>query len=160
MLKRFGRSYLRKLRRSSRGQGLVEVVIALAILALITASVPSALLMITNYQFRWNERRTAENLTRNQIEYIMNSDYTTGGCGIAGRPACTTVPVPTGYWEIMVVAQPIQLNPSTYPIITPLPNGQDQGVQQVTVTIVHNEKDILTTKDFKGNRTEIWRPKI
>ena len=157
MLKRFGRSYLRNLRQSSRGQGLVEVVIAVAILALITASVPSALLMITNYQFRWNERRTAENLTRNQIEYIMNSDYKSG---ISGTPTYSKVPVPTGYWEIMVVAQPIQLNPSTYPIITPLPNGQDQGVQQVTVTIVHNEKDILTTKDFKGNRTEIWRPKI
>jgi prepilin-type N-terminal cleavage/methylation domain-containing protein len=154
-LKSFWKALCRRvLLRSTVGFTLIEVVIAIAVLAFMTASVPRALIMVTNNQFRWNEQRTAENLTRNQIEYVKVTQYIAGNI-TNPLPQYNLVPKPSDNWSLQVVAQPI--DPVTYGNLT---TGQDKGLQRITVSVYHVNKLILQTVDNKGNGTEIWRPPV
>lgn len=154
MLKRLARSIRRFLVQNSSGLGLIEIVISVALLGVITASIPPALILITNNQSRWNEQRTAENLARNEIEYIKVTSYIAGN-STNPQPLYGLVTKPPDQWLVQVLAQPI--DPLT---MLPLPSGQDQGIQKITVTISHVNKSILTTSDYKVNRVEIWRPPV
>jgi len=154
MLRRLADTIRRFLRQSSSGLGLIEIVISVALLGVITASIPPALIVITNNQFRWNEQRTAENLARNQIEYIKVTSYIAGN-STNPQPQYGLVTKPPDQWLVQVLAQP--LDPLT---MLPLPSGQDQGIQKIRVTISHVNKSILTTADYKVNRVEIWRPPV
>jgi len=138
--------FKRALGGGSRGATLAEVVIAIAVLGFVVATVPAALLVINQNQYRWNEQRTAENLTRNQIEYIKVTAYIAGNA-TNPRPQYKEVPVPVDNWDIVVYAQPMLL-----------PNGDDKGLQEITVSVWHVNKLVLETKNYKVDRTEIWRP--
>jgi len=145
MLKRSGQVCRKAFFRRSSGATLIEVVIAVVILALITASVPPVLLLITKSQFSWSEQRIAENLTRNQIEYIKVTPY------IPGEPQYEVVPVPNGSYEVDVIAQPID------PVNRePLPPGEDEGIQEITVSIYHVDRLVLETRNYKVDRLGIW----
>ncbi len=132
--------------RSARGVTLLEVLIAVVVLALISASVPTALLAITNNQYRWNEQRTAESLTRNVIEYIKVTDYVEG----ASSYDVSNLPLPSDMWEITADAQPI--DPATGDPVT-----VDQRVQEITITVNHVDRQVLVTKDYKVDRLEFWQ---
>ncbi len=59
MLKRTGQVCRKALFGNSSGATLGEVVIAVVVLALITASIAPVLVLITKSQFSWSEQRIA-----------------------------------------------------------------------------------------------------
>ena len=146
--------------KDSRGVGLVEVMIAIVVLAFITASVPPALMVITQNQYRWNEQRTAENIARNVIEYVKVTQYIAGN-SVVPKPGynISNLPMPTDMWFIDVLAEPVEPG-NTTKVIDGTKGYWDLGIQRITVSIDHVSKPILTTVDYKGNRTEIWQPPI
>ena len=148
MLKRTGKVCRKALRKNSRGATLVEVVVAVVVLALVVASVPPVLLLITKSQFSWSEQRIAESLTRNQIEYIKVTSYIPGNETL---PQYTKVPTPDDTYDIDIVAQPI--DPVTK---LPLASGQDEGMQEITVSIYHVDRLVLETKNYKIDRLGIY----
>jgi len=77
-LKRCKQVSCRVIRGASGGATLVEVTIAIIVLAFLVGSVPAAMLAVSNAHFRANEIRIAENLTRNEFEYIKSQDYKLG----------------------------------------------------------------------------------
>ena len=147
MLKRIKRICRKALFSNSSGATLVEVVIAVVVLALITVSVAPVLLLITKSNFSWSEQRIAESLTRNQMEYIKVASYIPGNGTL---PQYAEVPTPDDSYDIDIFAQPVD------PIDkSPLPEGQDEGVQEITVTIKHVDRDVLVTKSYKVDRLDV-----
>ena len=144
------RVWCNSLHRSSRGTTLVEVVIAVVILGLITSSVPPVLIMLNNQQFKWNEQTIAESLVRTQIEYIKGSPYIYGNTTVP-NPVYATVPVPSDGYRINVIAQPIHIDSGTQ-VHSPLPSGQDEGIQEITVQVYHVNKLVLSVKAYKVDR--------
>jgi type II secretory pathway pseudopilin PulG len=74
-LKRIGWLRRRKIFRHERGATLIEVVIAIVVLGLVVASVPTAIMAVHNFQSRQRELRYAENLARSEFEYIKSQPY-------------------------------------------------------------------------------------
>ena len=138
------------LHRSSRGAALIEVVIAIVVLGLITSSVPPVLIVLNNSQFKWNEQTVSESLVRTQIEYIKGSPYIYGNATVP-NPVYTTVPVPGDGYRIDLIVQPIQIDSGTR-VHSPLPSGQDKGIQEITVEVYHVDKLVLSVKNYKVDR--------
>ena len=87
------------------------------------------------------------------MEYIKVTSYIPGTethpkpeYGIVGVDAAET-------YEIVVYAQPIDPENED-----PLPLGQDEGLQEITVQIRHVDRTVLETQNYKVDRQEIWRP--
>lgn len=167
MMKRSRTSPGLNLLRSRIGFTLTEVVIAVAVLALILAAVTPVLASITNYRFRWNEQRVAENLARNHIEYVKVKPYIEANSTVpnpvyvSGNETALVKPNPS--WDIIVKAVPVQLitdgtGSTTREVIDFIPSGEvDQGIQEIQVTVYHVDQKILETTDYKVDRPEIWR---
>ena len=157
----------RALCSSGRGDTLLEVVIAVVILGLITASVPPVLMLLNYQQFKWNEQTVAESLVRTQIEYIKGSPYIDGNATVP-NPVYATVPVPSDGYRINVTARPIIITPIPAPTPTPGPSpaptpihqyvdftqvgASDVGIQEITVEVYHVNKLVLSVKAYKVDR--------
>jgi prepilin-type N-terminal cleavage/methylation domain-containing protein len=135
--------------RSSRGFALTEVVVAVVILALILAAIPPVLVLILHSQFQWTEQRVAESLTRNQIEYIKAVGYIEGNVTYP-KPAYTAVPTPDETYDVIIIAQPIDSVTKE-----DLPDGEDEDVQKITIKILHGDKLVLQTVNYKVDRLGI-----
>ncbi len=66
---------LRKLKRGQRGFGLVEVIIALALLGIIGVSFLGTLANASNAIILSDGRTTAESLARSEMEYVKSQEY-------------------------------------------------------------------------------------
>lgn len=149
MLRHISRRWLKDLGRSSSGVALTEVVVAIIVLALILAAVPPVLALILHSQFSWTEQRVAESLTRNQVEYIKAAEYIPGN-STHPLPVYTQVPKPDDTYEIIITAQPI--DPDTK---APLPDGEDESVQEITIQVYHVDRLVLRTVNYKVDRLGI-----
>jgi type II secretory pathway pseudopilin PulG len=126
------RYFIRRL-HGQRGIGLVETLVAIAILGVgVTAFVTdlSAGSIAVNVQ---NETTLAQGLAQTQMEVIKAAPY--DKTGRSYRP----VDSPDGY-TIRIDAGPVE------------GNENKKNIQQVSVTILHNENKILTLEDYKVNR--------
>ena len=135
MLKRFrwfrGRAFF----KAERGATLTEVVIAIVVIGFVVASVPAAMMAIHNAQFRQDELRIAESLTRNQFEYIKSQDYIWGNTTHTYPPVYDEVNPPLGSYFMDVMAYPI--DPVTYARLDPAGKGyvDDGGLQEIVITV-------------------------
>ncbi len=150
MLQHWLRACRKSLSRNSSGATLIEVVIAMVILGLITSTVPPVMILITKAEFKRNEQRVAESLTRNQMEYVKSASYIAAN-STNPDPAYGEVPVPNESYKIEVIVQPIQVDPVTQ-AHQALPDGEDEGIQEVKTRIYHVDKLVLETRGYKVDR--------
>jgi prepilin-type N-terminal cleavage/methylation domain-containing protein len=146
-------SQLRKaFRGSSRGFTLIEVLIALALMGIIAIAFLSALTTSSAAFIVADERATSESLARSQMEYVKNQDYIDYSDPDRDPQDYDVLAVyPEGY-AIEVVAEPI--DPDTG---EPYNEGEgaferDDGIQNITVTVSHNDKVIITMEGYKVDR--------
>ena len=126
-----------RLFQGNRGTTLVEVALGVAVLGIMASTVPGVMVLIIDQQFKHNEERIAENLTRSQFEFIKSQDYVWGNdtelynyeTGHWRRVTYNLVEPPSNY-RIMVLSDPI--DPATGEALDP---GEDQGTQNISVTI-------------------------
>jgi Tfp pilus assembly protein PilE len=150
------------LRGASKGVALVEVVIAVLVLALLVGSVPAAMIAVSNAHFRANQIRIAENLTRNEFEYVKSHDYIWGNMTYPDYLEGVIMPVDVGF-GVTVKAEPI--NKATgvayTPYLDPADNvvkSQDDGIQLITVTVYgfgqrpEPSKTLLVSTNYKVAR--------
>ena len=113
-----------------RGAGLVESLIAVAIVGVAITALVAALSTGSMAAQRTDERVTAENLARAQMEYTKAQTY-------LGAPALyTTIAAPNGY-SISAEATSI--------------SGRDADIQKITVTITY-DGDTFALEGFKVDR--------
>jgi len=128
--------------KSERGVGLIEVMIAIALLGIIAIAFLSGLATASKALFIADERATAESLARSQMEYVKNQDYSIGGTydiiDLASYPS----------YAINLAAEPL-----------PDPNDPDNdlvGIQKITVVVSHSRPDkeveVIILEDYKVDR--------
>ena len=134
MRKRYG--WLTKLARDQKGIGIVETLVALAILGVISVGFLSAI--ATSYTaVRLSDRRTtAESVARTMIERVRVAPYPLATGVVGGLDAG----LPSGFTAEVSVAN------STEWVGTP-----PSPVQLVTVVVKHQDRTILTTETYKAD---------
>jgi len=131
-------------RDSSRGFSMLEVVIAIALLGIIAVSVLTALQTAALALISADQRATAENLARTQMEWVRYSEYDDELA--EGHPEYSLddqiqSTLPPGF---SVVTTAIRLNKDENP-------NDDDGIQQITVTVSHEDRELVTLEDYKRN---------
>lgn len=125
-------SFLRRAALDSQeGVGLVEVLVAVAILGVTLVALLAAISTGSLGVATTEERVTAESLARSQIEYTKSEAY------LAAPASYPTVTPPAGY---AVSAD-----------ATSIPGG-DGSIQMITVTVTRNGDTLLTVEDYKVDR--------
>jgi prepilin-type N-terminal cleavage/methylation domain-containing protein len=123
-----------------QGLNLVEVLIALAILAavggvfLVSVSTSSKAVMVGQQQV------SAEGLAKSQMESIQQQNYSVDGVSYTKLGQ-----IPAGY-DIQFTA--VRLNPQG----VAGPTINDQGLQKITVTVTHGGNIIFTLQGYKCAR--------
>jgi type II secretory pathway pseudopilin PulG len=119
-------------RSDEDGVGLVETLIAVGILGLALTALLSAVSTGSLASSRPQERVTAENMARSQLEYVKSQPYATPPATYA------TVTPSAGGYAVSAVAEAI-------------PNA-DSAIEKVTVTVTRNGKTLFVTEDYKVDR--------
>jgi prepilin-type N-terminal cleavage/methylation domain-containing protein len=123
--------------KGEQGLNLVEVLIALAILAavagvfLVATATSSKAVMVGQQQV------SAEGLAKSQMESIQQQNYSVDGVSYT---KLSQSQIPTGY-DIQFTV--VRLNPQKD--LT----GNDQGLQKITVTVTHGGNTIFTLQGYK-----------
>ena len=139
---RLGIKARKAFRGSSRGFSMLEVVIAIALLGIIAVSVLTALQTAAMALISADRRATAESIARTQMEYVRYSGY--DDILEEGHPEYGLDPQieDTLPPDFSVVTTAIRLNKDENP-------SDDDGIQQITVTVSHEDVVVVTLEDFK-----------
>ena len=121
---------------NERGMTLIEVLVALGILAVVGATFITGITVASKGSMVSQERVSAESLVKSQMEDTKAQDY---------DPEATTydtIDLPAdldaqGY-DISVFAQPLY--------------SPDDDIQRITVTVTRNGETLFTLVDYKVNR--------
>ena len=127
---------------AQKGQSLIEVLIALAILGVIAVTFLTALTTGSTAIIIADERTTAESLARSELEYVKNSNYDADNN-------------PPQYIEDPNLSYPSNYSVSIEAIrLDPHGDGtdNDDGIQQITVDVYHQGNLVLSTSNYKVNR--------
>jgi prepilin-type N-terminal cleavage/methylation domain-containing protein len=123
-----------------KGFSLIEVSVALLLVGILGAAVPSALSSTFRATTSTNKNIMAESLARSQMDHIQNQPY----------DSCNSTPVYTLLSDL----------PDSYSIVTPVaarldPKGDgldsDDGLQKITVAVKHGGDIVFTLIDYKVN---------
>lgn len=131
-------------RGTRAGFALLDVLVAMAILGIVAAVFLGALATADKATIVSDRRVTAESLARAQLETLKGVAYI--NYSVLGHPVYAVAAAPVSY-SIALLATPV--DPVT---LLPLPSGQDQGVQDVAVTVARNGDDLFTVHDLKVAR--------
>jgi prepilin-type N-terminal cleavage/methylation domain-containing protein len=136
----------------SRGFTLVEVLVAIALMATIAVAVLGALSTASLALITADKQATADSLARSQMEYVKNQDYNStqpGGEAIYEEIA----PIPDGY-SICSVNRDGEIVSGVIGI--PCENGtavnQDNGLQRIELVIENSGKVVNTLEGYKVDR--------
>lgn len=126
--------------KDEKGFTFIEVVIALAIMGIISVGFLGGLTTASMGLLIADERETANNLAEAQMENVKNQGY-------------DSINNPPQYSLMDGI-------PGSYSIDEPLavrldPDGDtlddDDGIQKITITVKHNGKAVITLEDYKVN---------
>ena len=126
-----GLARVKKRAQDQKGLGLVETLVAVAILGTSVVAFVVALSAGSIAVGEQGEEVVAQSLVRTQLEYIKGYTY---------DPEATTYPAvdaPEGY-AISVGVTSI--------------SGTDDDIQKITVTISRESENVITVEDYKVNR--------
>ena len=143
-------SSAKALKSNSRGQTLIEVLIALAILGIVVVAFMTALTTSSRAIIVADEHTTAESLARSELEYVKSQDYHSAPWFYTVTTAGSTGPVwlDTGHHLPAEYANySLNVSASCLPSHT-----SDDGIQQITVKVYHQGKLVLTTSTYKVSR--------
>jgi type II secretory pathway pseudopilin PulG len=122
----------------------VEVLISVAIMAIVLAVFLAALSTSAHTVAEVHERVTAENIARAQLECIQHTRYIPGAAPISYTTACTAT---------QLSSYPVSLTISYWvsPTFTITPTTASD-LQWITVTVYHNSDPVFAIGNYKVNR--------
>ncbi len=136
--------------KGEKGFALIGVLVAIAILGLVAVIFAGGISTGAKAVFVSDERATAESLAKSQLESVKNQlyiDYSEDPHG-----TYDIISTPSGF--------SIELDAVPFDPDTGVPYNEsggvfdgDDGIQKITATIDHNDKDaVVTLEDYKVNR--------
>ena len=137
-------SSLSRSQDNEKGLTLIETLVALAILGAVAVVFITSLTTSIQTAAVSQERVVAESLAKSTMEFIKNSeyDYTNDPPDYMVDP---NLAIPAGY----SIPDPV-----TAERLDPDEDGldDDDGIQKITVTIIHNGDTVLTLENYKVDR--------
>jgi prepilin-type N-terminal cleavage/methylation domain-containing protein len=126
--------------KKQAGLSLIEVLLSVALIGILGTAIPGALSVANRATLTTAQHTTAESLARSQMDYIQNQPYDTAN----STPVYALIPnIPAPYSIVTPMAQRLD------------PKGDgtenDDGLQQITVTVKQNDTVVYTLVDFKVN---------
>jgi type II secretory pathway pseudopilin PulG len=140
---------MKRLLKSQRGVGLVEVIIALGLLGIISIAFLGALATASSAIVVSDEQTTAESLASSEMEYIKSQDY----IDYSADPhnVYDSISAPDNYSITTTVAP---FNPETGEPYTQVGGvfAQDDGIQLITIeiTFLPEDKTVFTLEGYKN----------
>jgi prepilin-type N-terminal cleavage/methylation domain-containing protein len=117
--------------KSMKGFGLIEVLVALALLGIVGVAIISSLGTASKALITTDERETAKNIAELQMEYIKNLQYAD-----SYPPSNNITADYPGYFIV---------TGGDGKIATQAINSRTDGnIQKITITVLHGSKQILT----------------
>ena len=130
-----------------RGAGLVEILVSVAIMAIVLTAFLAALSTGSFGVSVVRERVTAENLARAQLECIQDLPYVPGAYPITYTTACAATQLST---------YPVELSISYWhaptETFTSTPGLDEEGMQWITVTVRHKGEEVFVIENYKAKR--------
>jgi len=149
------------LRGSSKGVTLIEVLIALALFAIIAIAFAGGLSTASRAVLTADIRTNAESLARTQMEYVKNQGYNDQLVdGEATYDKIDGNDIPDNYNICSVDHDGVTVNcDHSDPIIAVPwdselggPAETDTGLQKITIIIKHDGREVITLENYKINR--------
>ena len=127
------RRWLQPPLRNQRGALLLETVVTLSVFGILGIAVLATVQTSYIGKRQFDEQSTAENLIRNQIEYVFEQDYKAPSSG----DYVSVTGIPTGF---TVTAEPV-----TY-------DGSDPNIEIVRVTVYHEGQSVKVFEIIRADR--------
>ena len=143
----------RTLRGRSRGFTLIEVLIALALFAIIAIVFAGGLATASRAVLLADVRTNAESLARTEMEYVKTQDYSTGNWSYVVTHLGSTCPpseCPTWLDPFHDLSEQHALYTVEVEAV-PL-DASDNPVEEITVTVSHEDRRVITLVGYKINR--------
>ncbi len=144
--------------KNERGIGLIEVLVALAILGVVAVAFLGGLATASKAVYIADVRTNAESLARSQMEHIKNQDYSSTNVDWdytvtdSGRSFTTQ---PPDWWGPGSPGNP-PLLASNYAGFSVYASADEdaanEGIQKITVTVKHLDEVKITLEDYKVDR--------
>ena len=126
--------------KKEAGFSLIEVLLAVGLVSIFALAIPSALAGVSRATITTNQHITAESLARNQMDYIQRQPYDS----VNATPVYALITdLPAGYSIVTPMA--VRLDPRGDG------TANDDGLQEITVTVKQNDKIAFTLNDIKLN---------
>jgi prepilin-type N-terminal cleavage/methylation domain-containing protein len=149
------------LRGSSRGVTLIEVLVALALFAIIGIAFAGGLGTASRAVFTADIRTNAESLARTQMEYVKTQDYDYAPeGGVYNYTKISYEDIPEGYTIWSVNRDGEIVNGDAFDAIIAIPWDSDldepaptdDGLQKITLVIKHEGTKVITLENYKVDR--------
>jgi len=138
-----------------KGQTLIEVLIAIALLGMIAVPFLTALSTSSRSIIIADERTTAESIVRGEMEYVKNSPYNSTGFSYEVPPTANNTPpwdpsrtaLDDWYAGYSVSVTGVPIDPDTGEALS----SGDKNIQNITVEVYHwgEDEPVLTTSTYK-----------
>lgn len=133
--------------RSEKGQSLIELIVAMFVLSVVLGGMLTAIHITYRTTREVNQRTVAESVARAQLEYIKTCAYDADNnpptYSLDPDLDLTASPY-SGDYNVDVSA--VRLDPSQDG------TDDDEGIQQVTVTVVGSSGATVAVSEYKVNR--------
>jgi len=151
---------LKKLNRNQKGQTLIEVVIAVALLGMIAVAFLGGLVTVFRADIIADERSVAQSLATSQMESVKSQVYNTSNTQ-AQYPKLPSSDIPSGYNIKSLDRNGNMFDDGAHIIGVPwdavngIASSTDNGIQKITLIICRNTpKELLTLEGYKVSRGE------
>jgi prepilin-type N-terminal cleavage/methylation domain-containing protein len=143
------------LRGSSRGMTLIEVVVALALFAIIAIAFAGGLGTASRAVLTADIRTNAESLARTQMEYVKNQEYEEAPPGgVATYNKTTDIPYGYTIWSINGTIEVNSIVGIPWDSGNNTAVNEDNGLQKITLVIKHEGTYVITLEGYKVDREE------
>jgi prepilin-type N-terminal cleavage/methylation domain-containing protein len=142
------------LRGSSRGVTLIEVLVALALFAIIGIAFAGGLGTASRAVLTADIRTNAESLARTEIEYVKTQAYSAGNWSYVVThlgSTCTLEECPSWYDSAHSLSEEHALYTVEVEAV-PLDDESEDPIQKITVTVSHEGRYVITLEGYKVNR--------
>jgi prepilin-type N-terminal cleavage/methylation domain-containing protein len=140
------------LRRSSKGVTLIEVLVALALFAIIGIAFAGGLGTASRAVLTGDIRTNAESLARTEMEYVKSQDYSAGNWSYVvtylGGSTCPPGECPS--WDLSAHYLSEEHALYTVEVEAVLLDDESQyPIQQIIVTVSHESTYVITLEGYK-----------
>ena len=154
---------MKGLKNKEDGFSLIEVLIGVAIIGIIAAGFLLAIAGAYKANILADERNTAESIALSQLESIKEQSYIDYSEDVPDLHGVYIEITPPPNYSLVFTVVPLNTDPGIggdYQVdhfvdvngeSVPVFEGDD-GIQRITVTISHQEKEVLTIEQYKAER--------